>query len=164
MDAPSPQTDAVLIRKQVDVISGGRDGCLQTIDQITGQQISERVWGSNWRCLMLVWGFNFHSITTKFGCFDERHLPRFQCIITSCMLVEWADGAALAESTNEKIPYEHEPIYSMWPPSATALNCCFFVCVGGCVCVGFCANVWCVHLMFAELINSRDAALRWHIL
>lgn len=32
-----------------------------------------------------------------------------------------------------------------------------------CVCVHFCVNVWCLHLMFAQLINSGDAVLRWHI-
>lgn len=46
---------------------------------------------------------------------------------------------------------------SIWPPSALAQNS------GMCMCVHFCVNVWCLHLMFAQLINSGDAVLRWHI-
>lgn len=32
-----------------------------------------------------------------------------------------------------------------------------------CVRVHFCVNVWYLYLMFAQLINSGDAVLRWHI-
>lgn len=48
---------------------------------------------------------------------------------------------------------------SIWPPSAIAQRS--YVCV--CMCVCLCVNVWCLHLMFARLINSGDVVLRWHI-
>ena len=47
------------------------------------------------------------------------------------------------------------------PRIAGSVGVCVYVCV--CECVHFCVNVWCLHLMFAQLINSGDAVLRWHI-
>lgn len=36
----------------------------------------------------------------------------------------------------------------------------WYVCARVCLCVHFCANVWCLHLMFARLINSGAVVLR----
>ncbi len=65
-----------------------------------------------------------------------------------------------------KCPTKMDPFtvcVSIWPPSAITQNSWLCVCVCVCVCAHFCANVWCLHLMFAQLINSGDAVLRWHI-
>lgn len=90
---------------------------------------------------------------------DERHLSQFQCIITSSLLVKWTVPVWL--KIHRKMPHEKEPIYCMWVYLTTICRSPEELVVY--VCVHFCVNVWCLHLMFVQLINSGDAVLRWHI-
>lgn len=145
--------DAVLIRKQAGMIN-----------EVWWQ---ENHWSKFWSFIVsrptglrsgftqsllvtAVWVSNLHSIMME---------SQFQRIITSSLLLEWTDSAGLAGNSQKNVRHENVPYRSL--SEHHLLKPRIAGCL--CVCVYFCANVCCLHPMFARLINSGAVVLRWHI-
>lgn len=103
-----------------------------------------------------VWGSNFRSIIME---------SLFQCISTSRLLVDrecWF-GRKYTGKQSRKMLYIGVYLTAICLKAQNSWYVCVCACACARLCVHFCANVWRLHLMFAQLINSGAVVLGWHI-